>query len=69
MEIRSAIFREAVNDALDSELPVLATIFVRSLPFTDAIKMRPDVTLVEVRTDNLEKLASELSEKFRKLNG
>jgi nucleoside-triphosphatase len=65
MEIRSAIFREAVSDAFDSELPVLATIFLRSLPFTDAIKSRPDVELIEVRPDNRERLVSQLSEQFR----
>jgi hypothetical protein len=47
MEIRSPIFREAVNDALESKLPVLATIFARRLTFTEAIKSRPDVTLIE----------------------
>jgi nucleoside-triphosphatase len=65
MEIRSVVFREAVNDALDSELPVLATIFLRSLPFTDTIKSRPDVVLIDVRPDNRERLVSQLSEKFR----
>ena len=68
MEIRSPIFREAVNEALDSEVPVLATIFARSLPFTDAIKSRPDVTLIEVRPDNRERLVSELSDRIRELN-
>jgi nucleoside-triphosphatase len=64
MEIRSAIFRDAVNEALESEVPVLATIFARPLPFTDAIKSRPDVTLIEVCPDNRERLISELSHRF-----
>jgi len=68
MEIRSPIFREAVNEALNSEVPVLATIFARPLPFTDAIKSRPDVTLIEVRPNNRERLASELSDRIRELN-
>ena len=68
MEIRSAIFRDAVNEALDSEVPVIATIFGRSLPFTDAIKSRPDVTLIEVRPDNRKRLDSELSERIQALN-
>ena len=68
MEIRSAPFREAVVDALDSQLPVLATIFLRSLPFTDAIKSRPNVVLIEISLNNRERLVSELSEKFRNLN-
>ncbi len=65
MEIRSAIFRDAVNEVLDSEVPVLATIFARSLAFTDAIKSRRDVTLIEVRSDNRERLVSELSDRFK----
>ena len=65
MEIRSVGFRAAINDALDSELPVLATIFSRSLPFTDAIKSRPDVVLIEVSLNNREQLVAQLSEKFR----
>jgi nucleoside-triphosphatase len=65
MEIRSVGFREAVNDALDSELPVLATIFSRSLPFTDGIKSRPDVVLIEVSPNNRDRLVSQLSENFR----
>ena len=66
MEIRSPIFRETVNEALDSEVPVLATIFARSLPFTDATKSRPDVTLIEVCPDNRERLVSELSDRFKR---
>ena len=66
MEIRSAIFRDAVNEALDSEVPVLATIFARSLPFTDATKSRPDVMLIEVCPDNRERLVSELSDRFKR---
>ena len=62
MEIRSAIFRDAVNEALDSEVPVLATIFARSLAFTDAIKSRPDVTLIEVCRENRDRLVAELSD-------
>jgi len=65
MEIRSVGFREAVADALDSELPILATIFLRSLPFTDTIKSRPDVVLIEISPNNRDRLVSQLSEKFK----
>lgn len=64
MEIRSPIFREAVSEALDSGAPILATIVARPLPFTDAIKKRADVTVIEVRPDNREQLVSELSAQF-----
>jgi nucleoside-triphosphatase len=67
MEIRSAVFRDVVNDVLDSPEPsgILATITARSLPFTDAIKKRPDVTLVEVRLDNRDQVFAELSLRFK----
>ena len=68
MEIRSLIFQDAVNEALDSEVPLLATIFARPLAFTEAIKSRPDVTLIEVRRDKRERLVSELSDRIRELN-
>jgi nucleoside-triphosphatase len=64
MEIRSAVFRDVVNEALDGDVSVLATIVARSLPFTDAIKKRPDVSLIEVRRDNREQLVCELSDQF-----
>ena len=66
MEIRSALFRDAVNEALESGAPILATITARSLPFADAIKKRADVTLIEVRPGNREQLVSELSDQFKK---
>ena len=64
MEIRSAIFRDVVNEALNSRAPLLATITTRPFPFTDAIKKRRDVTLIEVCVDNREQLVSELSDHF-----
>ena len=64
MEIRSRIFCDVVNEALDSGEPILGTITVRSFPFTNRIKNRPDVTLIEVRPKNREQLVSELSGQF-----
>jgi nucleoside-triphosphatase len=64
MEIRSIIFRDVVNEAFNSGAPVLATITARSFPFTDAIKKRIDVTMIEVRPSNRDQLVSELSDQF-----
>jgi len=64
MEIRSAIFRDVVNEALNSRAPLLGTITARPFPFTDAIKKRRDVTLIEIRGDNREQLVSELLDHF-----
>jgi nucleoside-triphosphatase len=67
MEIRSPIFCHAVHEALDSPeaAGILATITARSFPFTNAIKKRPDVTLIEVRSENREQLVCELADQFR----
>jgi nucleoside-triphosphatase len=66
MELRSQAFRDVVKEAFDRpEAPaVLATITARPFPFTNAIKQRPDVTLIEVRSNNREQLVSELSNQF-----
>ena len=64
MELRSALFRDAVSEAFDSIVPILATITARSLPFTDAIKKRPDITLIEVRPNNREQLVFKLSDQL-----
>jgi nucleoside-triphosphatase len=64
MEIRSVNFRDVVNEAVDSGAPILATITARSLPFTDAIKKRPDVTMIEVRPSNRDQLVFELSDQL-----
>jgi nucleoside-triphosphatase len=66
MEIRSATFRDAVNEAFESSVLILATIVARSLPFTDAIKKQSDVSLIEVRPENREQLFVEISGRFKK---
>jgi nucleoside-triphosphatase len=64
MEVRSAIFRDAVNEAFESGMPILATIVARSLPFTDAIRKRSDVSVLEVRASNRDELVSKLRDEF-----
>jgi nucleoside-triphosphatase len=64
MEIRSAIFRDAVTKIFETRVPILATITARPFPFTDAIKNRPDVRVVDVRPNTREQLVSELSAQF-----
>jgi len=65
MELRSRAFRDVVNEAFNSpKASILATISARSFPFTDAIKKRPDVALIEVRSANREQLVFELSQQL-----
>ena len=67
MELRSAIFRDVVNKTFDLGVPILATITARSFPFTDALRNRCDVSMIEVRPNNREQLVSELSAQFNKV--
>ena len=65
MEIRSAIFCNVVNETLNTRSPILGTITARSFPFTDAIKKRAAVTMIEVRRSNRDQLMSDLSDRFK----
>jgi nucleoside-triphosphatase len=60
MELFSERFREFVTKALDSPLPVVATIFHRPHPFCDLIKARDDVRIVEVTVGNRDGLPRKL---------
>jgi nucleoside-triphosphatase len=66
MEIRSRIFCDVVNEALESLdiSGILGTITARSLPFTNRIKKSHDVTLIKVRPNNREQLVSGLCGQF-----
>ena len=52
MELFSAAFREAVLEALDSPKTVIGTITLARSPWVDALKARPEVTLLEVTAAN-----------------
>ena len=69
MEILSRPFRAAVLEALDSDATVLGTIVRRSIPFTDQIKSRPDVRVMEIRPDNREALFPALLDLLRFSSG
>ncbi len=48
MELLSSRFRSVVLEALETDLPMIGTIMMRSSPFADAIKARPNVHLIQV---------------------
>jgi len=66
MEILSERLRKAVMNALQSESPILGTIVKRSLPFTDQIKVMPQVTVIEVSRDNREDLVGQILSFFQR---
>jgi nucleoside-triphosphatase len=62
MEILSPEFRQVVLDILGKSASVLGSIVWRSTPFTDQIKSRPDITLLEVTPENREELVEVILE-------
>ena len=60
MELFSKPFRDAVSAAMDGSKPVVATIMAGSQPWADAVKTRPDITLVEVTLDNRQGLPEQV---------
>jgi nucleoside-triphosphatase len=64
MELFSDRFRKAVVAALDSPARVLATLMVKRIPFTDRIRQRRDVTVIEVTETNRDGLVEELAREF-----
>ena len=56
MELFSLAFRDAVEAALASPKPVLATIMAGRQPWVEALKLRPDVFVTEVTPQNREAL-------------
>jgi len=64
MELRSTIFRDVITETFETTASILATITARPFPFTNAIKKRRDVRVVDVRPSNREQLVSELSAQF-----
>ena len=61
MELASAAFRQAVEDALVSPAPVLGTILAAPHPWADCIKAMPSVTLLVVTPANRDALPGDLA--------
>jgi nucleoside-triphosphatase len=60
MEMLSESFRQATLDALDSDCAVFGSVVKRSAPFSDQVKARPDVTVIEVTPANRDVLIDSL---------
>ncbi len=60
MECSSGRFRRAMEDALDSQASVLATLGMGHLPFFQAFRDRPDVELIRVMESNRDALVDEI---------
>jgi nucleoside-triphosphatase len=60
MELFSPAFRQATLTALDSAKAVLASVMAGPQPWVDAIKVRTDVTLIEVTRANRQALPEQI---------
>ncbi len=69
MELLSPSFGQALDEALSSPCPVLATIVRRSHPLADRVKALPGVVLLEVRRDNRESLVDDVLRRISDLRG
>jgi nucleoside-triphosphatase len=67
MELCSPAFRQVVEEALGSPVPVLGTIQDRENAFLDAVRARADVEIVRVEEANRERLVRDLIERVRAL--
>lgn len=61
MELFSRRFKDTLIRCLDSPKSVLATVMLRPHPFTDQLKQRSDVKLLEVTLENRHRLVNELT--------
>ena len=64
MELFSEQFQKVVVECLDSPKDVLGTIQTKQIPFLDAIRLRGDVTLVEVTASNREGVPQKIVDMF-----
>ena len=69
MELLSNRFRQAVLAALECGKPVLATIMLAAHPWADALKRRPEVSLIVLTEANRDQMAAEILPELRRLLG
>ncbi len=67
MELLSQRFQEAVVRALDGATPLLASIMISRHPFTDAVRSRNDVRLINLTPENRERALGEVVAALREM--
>jgi nucleoside-triphosphatase len=69
MECASTRFCHALEEALDAEISVLATLGIGHLPFVQAIRERADVELLRLTERNRDALVAEVCARLQKAAG
>ena len=67
MELLSNHFRQAVLAALESGKPVLASVMLAAHPWADALKRRPEASLLLLTEANRAQVAADLLAELRRL--
>jgi nucleoside-triphosphatase len=65
MELSSVAFRDAVIALLDRPTVLVATVHARGDPFTDELKGRPSVAVLQLTRSNRDDLPSEIAQRLR----
>jgi nucleoside-triphosphatase len=66
MECASDRFCRSVEDVLDAQVSVLATVGIARLPFLQSVRRRPDVELLTLTERNRDALFAELCCRFHR---
>lgn len=64
MELACAAFRDLIRCLFTSDIDIVATVHAKSAPFTDALKRRTDIELVQVNRANRDALPGDLAARF-----
>jgi nucleoside-triphosphatase len=64
MELASDAFTEAVEDLVERETPVVATVQAARHPFTDRLKRRRNVDVIRLTRENRDELPARLAERL-----
>jgi nucleoside-triphosphatase len=62
MELFSKAFRETVLSIIDNGERLLGTVMLAPEPWTDALKLRPEVSLIDLKRDSFERVLAEVLE-------
>ncbi|MCC5476505.1 NTPase [Streptomyces barringtoniae] len=66
MELACTAFQDAVRHLFESDIDIVATVHAHRDPFTDALKERPDITLLQVTRTNRDTLPEDLAARLEK---
>jgi len=61
MECYSENFKKATVEAVESDAVILGTIAIKGSPFIESLRRRPDIEIIEVTSENRNRLPEEIA--------